>query len=324
MRINRGLLGWGLFFMILGAVALAVRQGVIAEETAGRAWTLWPLLLVAWGLGLILRRTPVEPAADLATSVLFGLIVGGVLSSGSVPFASCGGGAPARPFETRSGTLTGAATVELDVDCGDLAVTTMAGSGWTVAGSAADGRAPDVDLDSGNLEVNSSGGGFQPLRPRESWTVELPVDPALDVDASINAGQARLVLDGAMLRQLSVQVNAGQLDLDLTGVAGLDELQVQLNAVATPRIVLPARSLRGSIDGNAASGIRLCAPPAVGLRLLNEGSVASSDNFAARGLVRVDGGWESPGYADAASRIELRVQVNAGSFDLEPEGACDG
>ena len=31
---------------------VAVRQGVLSDETAGRAWSLWPLILVGIGLSI--------------------------------------------------------------------------------------------------------------------------------------------------------------------------------------------------------------------------------------------------------------------------------
>ena len=46
MRVNRGLLGWGVFFIVLGAVPLAVRSGLLSEASLANAWQLWPLLLI--------------------------------------------------------------------------------------------------------------------------------------------------------------------------------------------------------------------------------------------------------------------------------------
>ena len=57
MRVNRGLLGWGVFFIVLGAVPLAVQAGVVSEARVREAWQLWPLILVGIGLGLVLERT---------------------------------------------------------------------------------------------------------------------------------------------------------------------------------------------------------------------------------------------------------------------------
>ena len=61
MHIDRRLLGWGVFFILVGAIPLAVRGGFLDAEERVSSWpSLWPVLLIGWGLGLLLRRTPVE------------------------------------------------------------------------------------------------------------------------------------------------------------------------------------------------------------------------------------------------------------------------
>ena len=60
MHIDRRLLGWGVFFILVGAIPLAVRGGYLDAEQVSSWPSLWPVLLIGWGLGLLLRRTPVE------------------------------------------------------------------------------------------------------------------------------------------------------------------------------------------------------------------------------------------------------------------------
>src|SRR5215218_4092598 len=120
VRINRSLLGWGVFFVVLGVVPLAVRQGAVPEETVARAWTLWPLLLIFAGIALVLRRTPVAPAASLAMAATFGLIGGGFLASGSIPGVGCGDQRHEVPFQAQSGQLGEAGEVDVQLLCGEL------------------------------------------------------------------------------------------------------------------------------------------------------------------------------------------------------------
>ena len=78
--------------------------------------------------------------------------------------------------------------------------------------------------------------------------------------------------------------------------------------------------MTGGIEVNAGS-VRLCAPDDVALRLETEvvlGAVETGDS----GLVEVEGGWETPGYDTAPTRIELRVQANLGSIRLDPTEGC--
>lgn len=322
MRINRGLLGWGLFFIVLGAVPLAVRQGLVAEETVARAWTLWPLLLILGGLGLLLRRTPIEPVAGLAVAAVFGLIAGSLIATGTVPLAGCGDEQGAQPFASRSGQLGDRAEVDLELNCGELTVRVADGAGWSLEGSDEDGQGPRVNESSGSLEIRSDRDG-NVLDSRDRWTVTLPGASELDLDAQVNAGTARLDLDGARLSNLKVAVNAGEATVDIGGVAQLGALEVQFNAVGSPRIILPNLSFDGSIEANAAGGVRICAPSGAGLRFTVNDSFAASHNYASRGLTQNGNVWSTSGYDQASTKIDLRTQVNAGSFQLEPEGACD-
>jgi len=320
MRINRSLLGWGLFFIVLGAVPLAVRQGLITPDQASRAWTLWPILLILGGLGLLLRRTPIEPLTGLASAATFGLIAGGLIAGGGVPIGSCGDDAGGRAFPTRSGPLGSSADVEVSLLCGELTVRTAdAAGGWTVEGSDDSAEGPDIETSADRVEI-SGNRVANVAGTRARWTVILPRASVLSIDAEVNAGTARLDMDEASIEELHVGVNAGEASLDLRGVAGLGRLDVEVNAGST-RIELPSVPMTGSIQANAGS-VRLCAPSGVGLRLVFEGALASND-FDESGLVANGEAWETPGYAAAAVRIELAIDANLGSVELESEGSCD-
>jgi hypothetical protein len=104
MHVDRRLLNWGLFFILLGAIPIAVQQGLIPESAVARAWTLWPLLLVAAGIGLLLRRTRLEFVGGLISAATLGVIGGGLLASGGIPFASCGDEQVRRRFRPTTGS----------------------------------------------------------------------------------------------------------------------------------------------------------------------------------------------------------------------------
>ena len=324
MRLNRTLLSWGVFFLVLGAVPLAVRQGLVPESTVDQAWRLWPIILIAAGLGVLLRRTPLDFVAGVATAAIFGLILGSVIATGNVSFG-CGDDRSGTAFAQPTGQLSPAASVDLQLNCGDLIVRTGAGNAWSF--DAVADEAPDVTATPERLDIDSKGSGglgFLGGESRQRWTLTLPTDPILAVDVQLNAGTADVDLAGAHVGRLKVNVNAGTAKLGLGSVAALTSLDVTFNAVGDSRIVLPNVSLTGSIDANAAANIRICPPAGAGLRLTVNDNITARNNYAERGLVRVGDAWETPGFSSAAVRIELETRVNAGGFDLEPEGTCNG
>src|SRR3954447_8575645 len=113
MRVNGRLAGWGVFLILLGAIPLLVRQGLLSSETVSRAWTLWPLLLIAAGIGLLLRRTRFEFVGGLLAAATLGILGGALLAGGSVPFGACGGDKTGTSFPARQGELGTSAAVEL-------------------------------------------------------------------------------------------------------------------------------------------------------------------------------------------------------------------
>ena len=324
MHLDRRLAGWGVFLVLLGAIPLLVREGVLTTDMVARAWTLWPLLLIAAGVGLLLRRTPFEFLGGLLAAATLGILGGALLAGGIAPFGACGGDRTGTAFPVRQGDLGGSPTVELTQNCGDLTVGTAPGSTWRVEGQGSDSP-PAVDAAADHLRVTSGERvGIDFLRSSERWTITLPRTPRLDLAAQVNAGTGRFDLADANLGQVRVTVNAGTLMLDLSHVASIGGLELHLNAVGDPRILLPNTSLTGSIDANAAGNIRLCPPAGAGLSLTANDNLTATNNYAERGLTQVGGAWQTRGYDAAAVRIQLVTHANAGGFNLEQEGSCGG
>jgi hypothetical protein len=324
MRLDGRLAGWGVFLILLGAIPLLVRQGVLSSGTVAQAWSLWPLLLVAAGIGLLLRGTRLHFVGGLLAAVTLGILGGALVAGGFVPFGGCGRDNAAIAFPARQGDLGAAASVELTQTCGDLTVTTAPGSGWRVEGRSSDAP-PSVDAAPDRLRVTAAEQtGFDFLASSDVWNVTVPASPRLDLQAQVNAGTGSFNLATANLGRVRVTVNAGTLLLDLSQVASIGTIDVQLNAVANPRFLFPNLPLTGTIQANAAGNIGLCAPAGVGLRLTTNDNITATNNYADRGLVRVGDAWQTPGYESAAVRIDLATRANAGGFNLETAGTCGG
>ena len=169
---------------------------------------------------------------------------------------AAGGGTPI----TREGAFGTTAEVDLELSCGELAVTTAPGSTWSIEATNAADRAPQITSSTDRLAVstaaNQSGSGWHP--GSDDWNVVLPTDTTLDLDATINAGRGRLDLSGARLDTLGVDVNAGDMRVDLAD-ATVRRMDVSVNAGATT-IHLPASGgFTGDLEVNAGS-LQVCVP----------------------------------------------------------------
>ncbi len=329
MRVNRGLLGWGVFFLALGGVPLAVQGGVLDVATAQRSLELWPLLLIGVGLGLALRHTVLDAFGGVVVAVTFGLMAGGLVAAGVGPGSSlalCGiGNTPASPASVPglTGSLASGASVDLSVNCGDLTVSGAPGGSWTVAWPSGDST-PGVEASSSDTLQLRLGEqhGFGVGNPASKWLVTLPADPALSLSLSVNAGSSRLTLGAMHVTSLATSVNAGDAHIDLTGALGTTSVTGSVNAgslsVALPS---PAATLSGSLSANAGA-VRVCTPAGVPLRIKVGDHPLGTNNLAERGLVQNGDTWTRGAWDTASARIDLNVSANLGTVTLDPEDGC--
>ena len=324
MRIDRRLVGFGLFLVTVGVVMVAVRQGVISDDAARRAWNLWPLVLIGTGLSMILAGRPGAALGGLVVAVTFGAIVGGIAATGAFPaFGFCSGDrGEGTAFAETSGELAGSARVSIEQACGDLDLTTADGSTWTLRGVSGDGRPPTVSVGPGEIRIASRSTGVFDAGGGSTWDVVIPRSPSIDLNVTASAGEARLELGGANLASLTLVRNAGSARIDLREVAAIGPLSVTVNAGSTT-IWLPNRSLTGRLNANAGS-VALCLPAGTELRVATGESVAASNDFQAHGLTRNGETWETPGFAGAAVKIDLTADANAASLSLDSASACTG
>lgn len=327
MHIRRGYLGWGVFLILTGAVPLAVRAGYLTEDQLGRLWTLWPLILVGVGVGLILSRTRFDFIGGIIVAATLGLMAGGLLSSGigSLSTGACGQDAGTTAFPTRDGTFPASGgSIDIEADCGNVTIGVAPGGAWRVEGNDADGVGPDIEATESTLRVQVPDDGGQPfwaLGKRDTWRITVPDAVRTDIDLQLNAGQATIDMSGALVGTVALQLNAGAAIVDLESAEAVQGIDIQLNA-GSVGLTLPHVSTTGTIHANAGA-VRLCASAGVALKLHTGESIVASYDYDDHGLVQDGSTWTTPGFDTAAQKIELRTEANAGSFVLDPEDGCD-
>ena len=326
MHVNRGLLGWGVFFVVAGAVPLAIQSGLVNADVVRNFWELWPLVLIGIGLGLILQRTKAAFVGGLVIAITFGLLVGGWFAVGFSPgFGTCGvgsGGTHGDPFPTQSGSFAAPASVSLDLSCGAMVVTSAGGNAWTVAGSS-EGAVPPTVTAGRDLKVESPHQSGLDFGHAADWQVSLPTGVPVSLGLEGNAGSIEATLGAMQVPDLHASVNAGSATIDMAEVTGLESIDISANAGSLSlTLPSPAGTMTGSISANAGS-VELCVPDGVGLRIHSSSSPLASNNFGDRGMANDGGTWTRAGYEASAQRIDLQVSANLGSVSLNPDGGCD-
>ncbi|MFI5254703.1 MAG: LiaI-LiaF-like domain-containing protein [Candidatus Limnocylindrales bacterium] len=318
MRIWRRALGWGVFFIVVGIVALGARLGWFDVRFISDIGRLWPLILVAIGVGLILERTSLGPLGNIVVGATFGLLVGGVLANGPGIGLGCvdlNGQPGSEPAQVGSFTSE-SASVRLHLACGELDVSTASGTGWQVGGAS---ERIAVGFGSSTLYVSPSSGGFvfPTGRAADLVTVQLPTGPITDLDLTLDAGRLEADLANARLSGLSGTINAGDGRIDLSSTQ-VDSLSLTLNA-GDLDVLLPTTASQASVTVNAGQ-LHVCAPAGVGLRVTSTtvlGATTYGPGFSQEG-----GAWLSSAWASASQRIELRMTINVGAANVV-SGGCE-
>jgi len=317
MSVDGGRLGWGVFFVTLGLVPLAVRFGWVDPAWFDGIWRLWPLILIGIGIGLLLRRTAFAAVGNIIVGLTFGLMIGGALAVPINTGISClpgdsAGGTPT----SQSGTFAGtSAEVDVSFPCGEVVIAMTPGAGWTVATTGVGAAQVDVESDPQRLQVERAMGG-EPFAPGNARVqVDLPTEPELSLGIDVAAGSATANLAGARLSGLSLSVNAGEATARLTESTVAD-LSISVNA-GSADISLPASPFSGSASVNAGS-LAMCVPEGTAVRVTSSSALGSVN--AGPGFTRDGDAWVTSAYAASGQGSEMSLSVNLGSADIRVGG----
>jgi hypothetical protein len=81
MRLNRTLLYTGVFLLAIGGALAAADLGRPSTAALTDVLRLWPLAVIAIGLGIALRRTQASLASGLLAAAVPGLILGAAMAT---------------------------------------------------------------------------------------------------------------------------------------------------------------------------------------------------------------------------------------------------
>ncbi len=314
MRVHRGYLFWGIFFVLLGGIPLADRLGWVDPGQSGLTGRLWPLIIIAIGLAILLSRSRIALLGTVITALVLGTIAGSMLAwSGGwiLDLGDCAARDGSSLHSTQqSGTFSGRAAVELTSSCGSLDVSPASGQDWDLQAGHR-GAAPIIDAEAARLAIRSADGSG-----RQEWVVQLPMSQLDSLVVTANGLRSNVDVSAAALSDLTLTVNAGDAIVDAPG-ASISDLVATVNA-GHAGITLGGPTT-GTITANAGS-VDLCVPADAALRLQVPGHLAFDTNLDESGLTQVDQTWQRPGTGGPA--ISLTVSGNAANFELDPPEGC--
>ena len=317
MRVNRKFLYLGVFLAAIGGIVVAADLAGTESTVIRDALRLWPLAIVAIGLGIALRRTEFGLPAGLLAVALPGMLIGGGFALAPRVVADCGAGGPPSNVLAEQGVFDAPARISISAGCGTLAVGTAEGQAWRFERSDAT-VTPIIDVSTDALAIEAGGRRWWQRMDEDGddWTLTLPTAPIEDLTVVVNAGGGELTLTHARIDNLSLTTNAGSAEVDLS-----EATVTSVNGVVNAGQLsywLPEDSLTGTFEVNAG-GLAICAPSGVGLQVHQDGNLAG---VSVNGQDVTATNWQSPDYATATHKADLTVSVNLGNVEINPIGGC--
>ncbi len=319
----------------VGVLWLLVSLNVVAGAFMGMLARYWPVLLIGVGVDILVRRRPLGlPYTVLAFAALF------VFSLFGSPDLAGGG----RFERTLSEPLGAAREASVRLDLGHAPVSVAALDGGDLL--RADIRDPgevrlQVRGDTSktlNLEKRSRSPRFNGANSR--WDIALTTRIPLELAVSGGSGSADLDLADLDLREASLDLGSGALDLTLPATPGSYEVELdggsggtKVSAPAGAQVALEADLGSGAtrfvfgadsyvtLNLDYGSGpVTVETPAGANVRLEVEDGGSGRFDLPDR-LVRVgegrgdEGTWQTAGFDPGGSQIIIKVE-DAGSGSL--------
>jgi hypothetical protein len=321
MRVNHKLVYAGVFFVAIGAVLVAADLDAITGDTLLQVLRLWPVALVAIGLGLALRRTRIGFGTGMLAAAMPGLLLGGAFAAAPRLPGSCTPPGDAVPAYVQTGSF-GDVPVDVTVStgCGTLDLSMDPAASWKLEADGAKGRIPKLGNDPASLSIGSGGGNDWEAftSGQDAWRLTLPSQTVYDrLNVVANLNRARLDLANGSIRHLALTGNAALVRVDASN-AFLADINARIR-LGELRLDVPATSdVAASIRVDAGRAL-ICAAPGVGLRVTFAGSLR---DVTISGLKETGTSWQSSDYDTAPHHADIDVRVDLGGIEINPTGGC--
>jgi len=300
-KVRRGSLVGPVILIGLGIVFLLNNLGVLPWSVWEVIFRLWPVLLIAAGLDILIGRR--SAWGSLLALVLTLVALAGVLWL----FGAGIGTWQAATTEEISQALDGAtqAKVSIEPAVGTLRIESLSDSANLAAGTLRLSRGEQVERDftvegeTATFALRSEG-SFVPSAggwgDGQGWEVRLNPDVALELEISLGVGKS---------------------DVDLTGLT-VSDLEVSMGVGQTTVILPDEGRFQAKIDG--AIGETIVVIPA-GLAARIRLSTALASKHLPAGYQRQDDVYTSPGYKSAGNRVDLEVSQAIGNVTIRHAGS---
>ncbi len=256
-HLGRGFPLFPILLIALGFLLLLQTTGVLSWHLWASIWRLWPVLLIAIGINIILgARMPwvagiliaAVLAIGIALAAFSGSFVGNGFSNGVETISS---------FHELLGE-TESADVNIDFGAGELKLNSLPpgspnlveadfrGREAEVSVSRFD-RSADLDISNGDFDF-----GFLRINDRAIWDVSLSPSPTMFLD--LNAGASEMTLDLSRLKVHDLSIDAGAADIEIVMPSGAGNVNADIDIGAADLLIIIPEGVGARIDADTAAG----------------------------------------------------------------------
>ena len=288
-----------IILIAVGVVLLLNTMGILEWSVWWQLIRLWPILLIAAGLDLLLGRYSVWGSL-LAAVLVLAVLAGAIWLSLESDLGRRG--LEAEQIRQALGEAS-QAEVLVDPGVGVLRLEALAESADLIQGTVYLSAGEEIDQDAATsgerirYELRTlKDNWIVPLggwNDQRVWDLGLTPGASLDVAASLGAGEAVLDLTGLQMNDLRVDVGLGRIE-----------------------ITLPAE---GRFEGGVESGIaQIVIVVPRGMELRVQGDTGLVVREVPDDYQQEEDTITSPGYAGAQNRVDLTVEEGIGILEIRP------
>jgi len=287
---------WGIFLLFIGIVLLLQTFGVIPWRLWGTLWHFWPVLIIAIGLGILLRRYHFW----LVSTVIFILFLAclGIAIWQYEPQPS-----PVHGEEVYSASLGDLDKAEIDIvfNAGSLSMDSLPADRDKVLEAVSAGDSDGRDITTNFYQTDSTG-YFELSTERADrrfwkeiiWEVSCTPDIPLTIAINSTVGNLDLDLSGLEVTGLRMDLDAGNCTITVPSSAGTTHAYIKAD-VANLEITIPAQ---------------------VAARVKAEMNLAGFEIDESR-FPRQGDYYLSQGYETAVNRLDLELDIDIGRLQLK-------
>ena len=256
-RLGRGFPLFPILLIALGSLLLLQTTGVLSWNLWGSIWRLWPVLIIAIGINIILGARMPWVAGALIAAVL---AIGIALAAFTGPFADTGFRGDVEVISSFHELLGDAESVDVNIDfgAGELKLNSLPAGSTNLVEAEFHGREAEVSVNrsdgSADLDISNGDFSFDFFRVNDGaeWEVSLSPSPGMSID--LTAGATEMDLDLSRLKVNYLSIDAGAADIEVVMPADAGHVDANVKVGAADLLIIIPEGVGARIDAETAAG----------------------------------------------------------------------